>query len=76
MYFRKKPVLNLPQEETAVWSCTKEECSGWVRDDFAFQQVPSCWQCGSPMTRSMKMLPKLVNKNKDMKAKKQGVAIR
>lgn len=76
MYFRKKALEELPQEATAIWTCTKEGCTGWMRDNFAFETVPTCWQCNSPMTRSMKMLPMLVNKNSDMKAMKKGITIK
>lgn len=76
MYFRKKALEDLPQEDTAIWSCTKEGCTGWMRDNFAFQYVPTCWQCNSPMTRSMKILPMLVNTNHEMKEIKKGISIR
>ena len=75
MYFRKKSLEDIPTEDTAIWSCTQECCTGWMRDNFAFEYVPTCWQCNSPMTRSMKILPLLVNKNFDMKAIKKGITI-
>lgn len=76
MYFRKKAPEELPKEETAIWACTKEGCTGWMRDNFTFETVPTCWQCNSPMTRSMKMLPMLANKKSDKKAMKTGSAIK
>jgi hypothetical protein len=75
MYFRKKSLEDLPEESTAVWSCTKEGCIGWMRDNFAFAHVPTCSQCSSPMVSSMKMLPLLVNTNVEMKSIKKGVTI-
>ncbi|WP_028559372.1 cold-shock protein [Paenibacillus pinihumi] len=60
-YSRKKPVGDYEQEMTAIWSCTQESCNGWMRDDFSFEVVPTCSQCNSPMLRSMKSLPVLIN---------------
>ncbi|WP_410512784.1 cold-shock protein [Paenibacillus sp. BR2-3] len=75
MYFRKKSLEDIPTEDTAIWSCTQEGCIGWMRDNFAFEHVPTCWQCNSPMIRSMKILPMLVNKNTDIKAIKKSIMI-
>lgn len=38
MYFGKKVVEEIPQADTAIWSCTNEDCNGWMRDNFAFEQ--------------------------------------
>lgn len=70
MYSRKKTIEEIPHEVTAVWVCTKEGCTGWIRDDFAFEVIPTCWQCQSPMTSSTKNLPLLVNPNSAKTAKK------
>ncbi|MFC7680091.1 cold-shock protein [Paenibacillus sp. GCM10028914] len=75
MYFRKKSLEELPQEETAVWTCENEECNGWIRDNFAFETQPTCHQCNSTMIRSIKTLPQLVNTNHDMKALAKGIKI-
>jgi hypothetical protein len=75
MYFRKKSLEELPQESTPVWCCTKEGCMGWMRDNFAFEQVPTCTQCFSPMVSGTKMLPSLVNTNLNFKSMKKGVMI-
>ncbi|UNK20902.1 cold-shock protein [Paenibacillus sp. N3/727] len=75
MYFRKKSLEELPQEETAVWTCEKEGCNGWIRDDFAFEHQPTCHQCSSPMIRSIKTLPQLVNSKKDIKNLAKGTQI-
>jgi hypothetical protein len=75
MYFRKRSLEELPQESTPVWSCTKESCNGWMRDNFAFEHVPVCTQCASPMVSGMKMLPSVVNTNVDIKSMKKGVTI-
>ena len=70
MYFRRKSVEDLPQENTAIWTCTQDECNGWIRDNFAFEFVPTCPLCHSPMVSGFKMLPLLANSNKDMKSRK------
>ncbi|MGV2805912.1 hypothetical protein GNF85_20315, partial [Clostridium perfringens] len=36
-YSWNKPLENLPEEMTAIWSCTKEGCNGWIRDSFSFK---------------------------------------
>ncbi|UJF36490.1 cold-inducible protein YdjO-related protein [Paenibacillus hexagrammi] len=58
-----------------IWSCTKEGCKGWMRDNFAFETQPLCCLCSSPMVRNMKLLPQLINSNNDLKALKRGVRI-
>lgn len=75
MYSRKKSFEDIPEELTAIWSCTNEGCNGWMRDNFAFEAVPTCRQCESPMERGTKMLPLLVNTNQDQKSLKKGVQI-
>lgn len=75
MYFRKKSLEDIPEENTAIWSCEKEGCKGWMRDNFAFEKVPICLQCLSPMVSSIKMLPPLVNSNGDLKLIKKGIRI-
>ncbi|MDO3410042.1 cold-shock protein [Saccharibacillus sp. CPCC 101409] len=61
MYFRKKMSDDVPEEETAVWVCGKEECKGWMRDNFSFDDVPVCPICSSPMQKSVRKLPVLAN---------------
>ncbi|TBL76029.1 cold-shock protein [Paenibacillus thalictri] len=63
MYSRKRPMEEVPEELTSVWICEKEDCIGWMRDNFTFETVPTCLQCSSPMIRGTKMLPLLVNHN-------------
>lgn len=62
--YRGKPVEDLPHEETVIWSCTHKDCKGWIRDNFSFADEPVCSICQSPMVRSVKMLPQLINTNK------------
>lgn len=75
MYYSRKKIEDIPQELTVIWSCTQEDCNGWIRDDFAFAKVPTCYQCGSPMKRSERELPVLVNTRDDQKFLKKGVPI-
>lgn len=60
-YSRKKPMEDLPEEITAVWSCTNEECNGWMRDNFAFSTQPRCVQCNSLMEKGERMLSIVAN---------------
>jgi len=77
MYFnaRNKYYEALPVEDTPIWSCTKEGCKGWMRDNFTFEYQPVCCLCSSPMVSTMKMLPSLANPNDDLKAIRKGVQI-
>ncbi|AIQ50049.1 cold-shock protein [Paenibacillus sp. FSL R7-0345] len=75
MNYRKKPVEEVPEENTAIWACTNDDCNGWMRDNFAFEHAPSCPLCHAPMARNMKMLPQLVNSNGDLKSLKKGISI-
>jgi hypothetical protein len=75
MYFRRKSLEDLPQEETAIWSCSTEGCNGWIRDNFTFESLPTCHVCHSPMVSDVRMLPLVANTNKDMKSLKQGTLI-
>lgn len=53
---RKEP---LPEVETNVWTCTSEDCQGWMRESFSFNETPKCPLCQSGMKEEVKMLPKL-----------------
>ncbi|MBW5447715.1 hypothetical protein GE107_16800 [Cohnella sp. CFH 77786] len=75
MAYRGKPVEELPLEETVIWTCGNEDCNVWIRDNFSFATVPVCHRCHSPMISGVKMLPPLMNTNKDMKSIKEGIRI-
>lgn len=75
MNYRKKSLEEIPQADTTVWSCTKEGCNGWIRDNFAFEHIPTCRLCSSPMVADTKLLPLIVNSNGDLKAIKKGTRI-
>lgn len=62
-----KRTEDLPEEKTAVWTCTNEDCNGWMRDGFSFEDVPSCPQCKSAMTSGFRMLPILSGSADDLK---------
>ncbi|HZG54858.1 cold-shock protein [Paenibacillus sp.] len=76
-YSRKRPMEDYPTESTAVWTCTKEGCKGWMRNEYSFADVPACAQCRSPMTLGMRNLPVLMDSTYDRKpaaSKKPAVA--
>lgn len=60
MFSRQIPET-VVEEQTPIWSCTDENCKGWMRENFVFEEKPSCPLCGSGMTQDTKMLPALVN---------------
>ncbi|KEO82331.1 cold-shock protein [Tumebacillus flagellatus] len=74
MYNRAKQT-EVPEGITTIWSCTQEGCKGWMRDNFAFEETPTCRLCSHPMERGTKMLPLLQNSNGDLKAIKKGIQI-
>ncbi|WP_127533926.1 cold-shock protein [Paenibacillus kobensis] len=60
-YSRKRSLEDIPEALTAIWSCTEENCRGWMRDNFVFSVVPVCSLCQSEMIRGEKMLAVVVN---------------
>ncbi|MEO3945275.1 cold-shock protein [Gorillibacterium sp. CAU 1737] len=69
-YSRKRQPDDLPQEVTAIWSCTNEECNGWMRDNFAFSAQPRCVQCNSLMEKGERKLSILENTSPNHSKKK------
>lgn len=53
---RREPVEEI---ETRIWSCTNEDCVGWMRADYTFDQNPTCPLCNSEMIEETKVLPKI-----------------
>jgi len=49
----------LPEVETNVWSCTSEDCQGWMRESFSFAKEPECPLCKTEMKLEVRMLPGL-----------------
>jgi hypothetical protein len=76
MYNKRIPIEDLAHENTKIWTCEKEDCKGWIRDNFAFEYVPTCHQCHSPMISSIKMMPLINNTNKNMKSLNKGIQIK
>lgn len=62
--FSRRNTEVVPEENTEVWTCSSDDCIGWMRDNFSFEDTPSCPLCQSEMTRSDKVLPVLVNNSK------------
>jgi hypothetical protein len=60
-YSRKRPHEDIPEVATAIWSCTEENCRGWMRDNFVFSVVPVCSLCQSEMVKGEKMLAVVTN---------------
>ncbi|MEI3606434.1 cold-shock protein [Pseudogracilibacillus sp. SE30717A] len=59
MAFSRGPKEPLPEVETNVWSCTNDECQGWMRESFSFETEPECPLCQSNMEQEVRMLPTL-----------------
>jgi len=57
-FFRrsKEPVAEV---ETSVWACTSEDCKGWMRETFSFDEDPSCPLCQSSMEKEKRVLPEM-----------------
>ncbi|GEN57071.1 hypothetical protein GCM10012290_17150 [Halolactibacillus alkaliphilus] len=53
---RREPVEEV---ETKVWSCTNDDCQGFMRLDYSFDEKPTCPLCGSDMKEDTRVLPKL-----------------
>lgn len=59
MAFSRGPKEPIPEVETNVWSCTSNDCQGWMREAFSFQTEPQCPLCESEMKQEVRMLPEL-----------------
>ena len=73
-YSRKRPQEELPTEITAVWTCVKDNCNGWMRKNFSFEEVPVCSLCASPMTSGTRELPVLMDSAGALQAAKKKAA--
>nr|WP_135547732.1 cold-shock protein [Paenibacillus cymbidii] len=58
---RKRPLDDTPLEMTPVWSCSNENCKGWMRDNFSLSVAPVCPQCHSVMVKGERNLIALAN---------------
>lgn len=59
MSFSRGPKEPVQEVETSVWSCTKEDCQGWMRESFSFEDEPSCPLCHSEMAKEVRVIPEL-----------------
>ncbi len=59
MAFSRRPKKRAEKVETTIWSCTSEDCNGWMRESFSFKEEPTCPFCKSPMKQEVRMLPEL-----------------
>lgn len=59
MYYRKKNEELLPKEQTEVWECESEDCIGWMRKDFSYENHQNCPLCGHKMGAGERLLEKL-----------------
>lgn len=64
MYFSKKAIVPVEEEETDVWTCSTDGCTCWMRDNFSFEKSPTCPFCQGEMTKDTRMLPVLMNHSK------------
>ncbi|WP_186577062.1 cold-shock protein [Aquibacillus kalidii] len=53
---KREPV---PEVETSIWSCTSDDCSGWMRENYSFDKEPACPLCKAEMEKEVRTLPKL-----------------
>lgn len=53
---KREPVEEV---DTVIWTCTNEDCSGWMRDRFSFEETPACPLCKSEMVKETKTLPEI-----------------
>ncbi|PXW92990.1 cold-inducible protein YdjO [Streptohalobacillus salinus] len=53
---RREPVEEV---ETEIWTCDNEDCPGWMRPNYSFDEKPNCPLCGSTMHEETRVLPKL-----------------
>lgn len=60
MYFSKKnqEVDEVIIEDTTVFTCTTEDCIGWMRMQF-ISEDSSCPLCGGSMQEEIRQLPKI-----------------
>ncbi|HLQ70784.1 MAG TPA: cold-shock protein [Bacillota bacterium] len=53
---RKEPISEV---ETSVWACIGDNCNGWMRASYSFEEEPKCPLCQSSMKQEIRMLPEL-----------------
>ncbi|RCW74756.1 cold-shock protein [Saliterribacillus persicus] len=45
--------------ETKVWSCVSDDCAGWMREAYSFDEEPKCPLCKSEMKREVRVIPEI-----------------
>ncbi|WP_066192221.1 MULTISPECIES: cold-shock protein [Gracilibacillus] len=53
---QKEPVKNV---ETNVWVCESNDCQGWMRENYSFDEKPKCPICQSNMEKEVRVLPEM-----------------
>ena len=53
---RKKNQEPLPKEQIEIWECESEECNGWMRKNFSYQNHQKCPLCGHKMRTGERLL--------------------
>ncbi|MDQ0268447.1 cold-inducible protein YdjO-related protein [Cytobacillus purgationiresistens] len=62
MFFNKKGQDDKPEVvflDTEVYSCSDDVCNGWMRKDFASDDL-KCPLCGNETTAEMRELPEIL----------------
>lgn len=57
--FMKRDPEILVQEQIEVWGCTDEECKGWMRKDFSYDEYQKCPLCGNHMRIEKRIVDKI-----------------
>nr|WGD63179.1 cold-shock protein [Bacillus subtilis] len=60
-YYNKRNQEPPTKEDVSIWECTKEDCNGWTRKNFASSDTPLCPLCGSKMVDGIRSLVNLQN---------------
>ncbi|WP_163970595.1 cold-shock protein [Oceanobacillus halotolerans] len=59
MSFSRGPKEPVNEIETNVWSCTNEDCNGWMRESYSLKEEPTCPICQSTMEPEVRTLPEI-----------------
>lgn len=59
MSFSRRPKEEVPEVDTNVWSCTSDDCQGWMRESYSFNDEPKCPLCQSSMSQEVRVLPEM-----------------
>jgi len=59
MAFMRRQAESVPEADTVVWSCSDQNCTGWMRLGFSFDDEPDCPFCHAPMVKEIRRLPEI-----------------